>query len=136
MLFVVHDFFRDRIICLSSFSLPTNQSEIQIIVKEKISQQTTTRVTVDHHNQLIYTVKQTDPFVRKFQLVRFDYAGTNTLVLYEGSELSEDTIVDVFDGTILWTEYGSKTTIYVCKPSPTCTEGNTKTLHTTLDVST
>lgn len=137
MLFVVYDTDSDLSYFLSSFSLPTNQSEIQI-VKEKIAQRTRIRVAVDHHNQVIYAVKNKVPFVGTFQLVRFDYAGTNTQVLYEGSEFSIYTNLDVFDGTIVWTYFERyiKKTIYPCKPSPTCTEENMKTLYTTTDVST
>lgn len=103
----------------SMFSLPTRGYDIKEVRKYDVRGRIY-KVAVDLHNQMIYVVNHTKPY--HATIVRFDYAGNNMMVLYENDHVWIETL-DVFNGSIVWSDYLSITT-YICKPNPTCTGQN------------
>lgn len=66
--------------------------------------------------------------------MRLDYADTGRTVVYQGSQLHSPHGLDVFNGSIVWTDNASK--IFICNLTPDCKEEDVQFLHLVSDVST
>lgn len=97
------------------------------------------RVGVDCVNQLIYVITRLTEDNNTRYLVQLDYNDTTLTILLKDTELINSYGLDVFNGTVIWDVFSSSprnSTIYSCKPSPTCNQKNIKRLYTAPDVST
>lgn len=123
---------------LSSYSLPTEQYEIHW-VKEIIVRGRILDAAVDPHNQLVYALNYTS-HPDAFNIVMFDYAGTNMTVLYKAVDAFLINKIDVFNDSIVWVTsndiFASESLMHICKPSPTCTKDHMLILPIPNDVST
>lgn len=96
------------------------------------------RVAVEVESQLIYAVAYpTNKSLR--HLVTLDYNDTALNILHiVPSEYLFWHALDVFKDTVIWALHDDlfgNTTVYICKPSPTCNSENIEPLYSTKNVS-
>lgn len=93
-------------------------------------------MALDYEKQLIYvSVRPLGPNNnRRDSPLRLDYADTGRTVIYQGSQFHRPHGLDVFNGSIVWTDNADK--IFLCNLTPDCKEEDVQLLHLASDVST